>query len=379
MCYTKGMDERDFVTKKRETWEQLAGIVGKAGGRGGARALNREELLALGPLYRRVCSDLAYARAHAVSEDLVTHLNGLAGQAHALLYEAETSGQAARSALNFYMYDFPALLQRHVRYFLAAFGITLVRRVLCLLVRDRPSRSIRSVHSAAVQAVGGNMERGRSRTGVQHGVFRAVVHQQSARGPDRVCHRRCGGRTDVLLYCSINGATLGALSAEITQVHQHAKFWPGILPHGIAELTAIFICGGAGLLLGGSLLLPGRYRRAEAFRKAGLESIYLVLGSIPLFVFAGIVEGMFSHLGLPGWLRLTFAGVNGILWYLLLVCAAPPTGRRYRLARTAELRFRVTRTMQEQERPVFWCSDTGTRILRRVSFFLNTWIPHPKP
>ena len=150
LCYTRSMDERDFVTKKRETWERLAGIVGKAGGRGGTRALNREELLALGPLYRRVCSDLAYARAHAVSEDLIAHLNGLAGQAHALLYEAESSGQAARSVLNFYLYDFPALLQHHVRYFLAAFGITLLGAFYAYWFVTRASRSIRSVHSPAV-------------------------------------------------------------------------------------------------------------------------------------------------------------------------------------------------------------------------------------
>ena len=131
-----------------------------------------------------------------------------------------------------------------------------------------------------------------------------------------------------------NGANIGALSAVVTESHQHANLWPGILPHGIAELTAIFICGGAGLLLGGSLLLPGRYRRSESFRKAGLESVYLVLGTIPLFVFAGIVEGMFSHLGLPRWIRLTFAGLNGILWYVYLFLPRhkpeenpPPTSR----------------------------------------------------
>jgi uncharacterized membrane protein SpoIIM required for sporulation len=311
------MDERDFVTKKRETWERLAGIVGKAGGRGGARALNREELLALGPLYRRVCSDLGYARAHAVSEDLVAHLNGLAGQAHALLYEAETSGQAARSVLNFYIYDFPALLQHHVRYFLAAFGITLLGAFYAYwFVSVHPDQSEVFIPPQFKQSVEKWKE-----GGVQHDSsteFSGQLFTNNQR-VGLIAYATgvvAGVPTVYLLF--YNGATVGALSAEITRVHQHANFWPGILPHGIAELTAIFICGGAGLLLGGALLLPGRYRRAEAFRKAGLESIYLVLGSIPLFVFAGIVEGMFSHLGLPGWLRLTFAGVNGVLWYCYL-------------------------------------------------------------
>src|SRR5579871_1357016 len=120
------MDERDFVSKKRQAWDQLAALIAKANGKGGLKSLSREEILSLGPLYRRVSSDLAYARAHAVSEDLVLHLNGLVGKAHALLYEAETSEKPGRAVLNFYLYDFPMLLQRRAGYFLAALGMTLL-------------------------------------------------------------------------------------------------------------------------------------------------------------------------------------------------------------------------------------------------------------
>ena len=104
----------------------------------------------------------------------------------------------------------------------------------------------------------------------------------------------------------------------MTQVHRHSTFWPGIVPHGIAELTAIFICGGAGFQIGLSLLMPGPYRRADAFRIAGTEGMKLVMGTVPLFIFAGIIEGMFSHLTLPNELRYAFAGLNGVLWYLYL-------------------------------------------------------------
>ncbi|KAG8526085.1 uncharacterized protein KY384_000077 [Bacidia gigantensis] len=110
-----------------------------------------------------------------------------------------------------------------------------------------------------------------------------------------------------------NGTTLGAFSAVMTQAHQHAHFWPGILPHGIAELTAIFICGGAGLLFGVALLLPRPYSRADALRIYGMDAIKLTLGTIPLFIFAGVIEGMFSHLAIPPAARYAFAGVNGVL------------------------------------------------------------------
>ena len=311
------MDEREFARRKREGWEQLAALVEKANSKSGVKALSREDLLALGPLYRRACSDLAYARVHAVSADLVAQLNGLVGQTHALLYEAEHSGRALRSIVDFYLYDFPALLQKHVRYFLAAFGLTVIGAFYAYwFVQTHPTQEEvfippqfkksfdiwkkGAVASPSSTEFSGELFANNQRVGLIAYATGVVA----------------GVPTCYMLF--ENGATLGALSAVVTQSHQHANLWPGILPHGIAELTAIFICGGAGLLLGGSLLLPGRYRRSESFRKAGLESIYLVLGTIPLFVFAGIVEGMFSHLGLPGWIRLAFAGMNGVLWYTYL-------------------------------------------------------------
>ncbi len=311
------MDERDFVTKKRETWEQLGAIITRASGRSGTRRLSREELLAAGPLYRRVCSDLAYARAHNVGGDLAAHLNDLVGQAHALLYGMEAGGQRARAILQFYLFDFPALLQRRLRYFLAAMGITFLGAFYAYwFVTAYPAQSDVFIPP-------------QMKASVEQWKQGAVKHDSSAEFSGALFTNN--QRVGLIAYASgiaagvptcyllfTNGSTIGALAAEVTIVHQHGKLWPGILPHGIAELTAIFICGAAGLLLGGALLFPGPYHRADAFRRAGLDSIYLVLGSIPLFIFAGIVEGMFSHLGLAAWVRLTFAGINGTLWYLYL-------------------------------------------------------------
>src|ERR1700760_394665 len=123
------MDERDFVSRKREAWDRLTALIDKANGAGGVKALSREEILSLGPLYRRASSDLAYARAHAINKDLILHLNGLVGRAHALLYQAETSGNVMGSLANFYLYEFPALLQKRFKFFAAAFLISVLSGV----------------------------------------------------------------------------------------------------------------------------------------------------------------------------------------------------------------------------------------------------------
>src|SRR5579862_544489 len=307
------MNEREFAARKRADWERLSRILKLANSAKGVRALGREELRALAPLYRRASSDLAYVRAHAVSDDLILHLNDLVGRAHALLYSAETSRAPARVAFDFYLYEFPALLQRRAGYFLAAFVMTAVGGLFAYwLVITQPARldlfipeqlrsSVEVWKSGKVAqdpsaAMAGYL--------MQHNLTVGLLAFASG---VVVCLP-----TAYLMF--VNGATLGALAALMTQIHRHDTLWPGILPHGIAELTAIFICGAAGLRIGGAVLAPGAYRRADAFVLAGREAICLVLGTIPLFVFAGLVEGLFSHLNLPPALRLAFAAMNGLFW-----------------------------------------------------------------
>ncbi|HLV79562.1 MAG TPA: stage II sporulation protein M [Chthonomonadaceae bacterium] len=311
------MDERGFVSKKRADWVRLESLISKAGGRQGVRGLGREELLALGPLYRRASSDLAYARARAISPDLVAYLNGLVGRAHALMYEAETSRSPARSVFDFYLYEFPALLQRYVVYFLAAVVATGLGIAFAYwLVIHQPNKIWVFIPEGFRQAVEG-WKSGKVADPASAAFSSSLMTHNLEVDLISFAAGVLGGiPTACELF--INGATLGALAALMTQVHHHDTLWPGILPHGIAEFTAMFICGAAGFRVGIALLLPGAYTRRDALRLAALDAVKLVLGTIPLTIFAGIVEGMFSHLAISATVRYTFAGVNGLIWYLYL-------------------------------------------------------------
>ena len=318
------MDERSFVDKKRADWDRLAELIGKAGGMQGVRKLTRDEVKELGPLYRRTSSDLAYARSHATNSDMVLHLNGLVGRAHALMFEAQKSKSAGHSIVNFYVMEFPTLLQKHYRYFLAALAFTIFGGVFgyWLVIRDENKINV-FIPPQLRESVKGWKEGTVAHEGSPEFAGSLMTHNQTI-GLIAFAGGVAAGLppATAMFY---NGAMVGALAALMTHVHKHGSFWPGILPHGIAELTAIFICGAAGFLIGMSLLFPGRYRRSDAFLRGGLDAIKLVLGSIPLFIFAGIVEGMFSHLKIAPAIRYSFAGVNGVLWYLYLFIPRRPS------------------------------------------------------
>src|SRR5579872_3288455 len=117
------MDEREFVEKHQAHWQRLAAILAVAS-EDGPRALSRDQVRDLGPLYRRAASDLAYARAHAVSPSLVGYLNDLVGRSYSLLYR--TDSRQWGGLLRFFTRDFPATFRRRLPFFLASLGFLCV-------------------------------------------------------------------------------------------------------------------------------------------------------------------------------------------------------------------------------------------------------------
>ena len=126
-----------------------------------------------------------------------------------------------------------------------------------------------------------------------------------------------------------NGFVLGALIAVVQPTHHLASMWAGILPHGICELSAIFIDGGAGLCIGWALIAPGDYSRKDALVIAGRDACKMVVGTIPLFIIAGIIEGNVSHSSLPHFVKFTLAAAQfaALMFYIYGSRSPTPLGR----------------------------------------------------
>lgn len=313
------MDERDFLLKKQASWNQLLQIVDRCRASRGVHKLSREELEMLGPLYRRAASDLAYARAHAISEPLIVYLNNLVGRAHALLYQTESAGW--RGIIEFLRWGFPALVRRRIGYVLVAFGITILSAIFAAALIQHDPRNLDFF-------VGGDPRRWLHywKTGhVTHRISNAQGEAMSLLIMTNNIYVSImaflGGITGALFTVYMlyqNGAMLGAYVLEISKAHQNLTFWPAILPHGIIELTSIFIAGGAGLLLGQAILMPGEYRRRDAIAMRGREAVQMALGVIPLLVIAGTIEGFLSHSTLSAPFRLIFAVITAVALYSYL-------------------------------------------------------------
>lgn len=110
-----------------------------------------------------------------------------------------------------------------------------------------------------------------------------------------------------------NGVMLGAF-----QYFFYAKGLLGtsmlsIWLHGTLEISAIVIAGGAGLVVGNSLLFPKTYSRSYALKQGTKEALKIVVGLIPVFIIAAFIESFWTRLTeMPIAFNLTIIGLSAI-------------------------------------------------------------------
>jgi uncharacterized membrane protein SpoIIM required for sporulation len=94
-----------------------------------------------------------------------------------------------------------------------------------------------------------------------------------------------------------------------------------IFPHGVIELTAICIAGGAGLMLGWALIAPRNLTRWDSLRKASRDALPLIGGVIAMLIVAGILESCVARTTLPRTFKLVVAVLTffGLLAYFGLM------------------------------------------------------------
>jgi uncharacterized membrane protein SpoIIM required for sporulation len=116
-----------------------------------------------------------------------------------------------------------------------------------------------------------------------------------------------------------NGLLIGVIGMACASAGMSLQLWSFVAPHGVLELPAIMIAGGAGLRLAHGLLFPGLLPRRESVGRAGTEAVKLTLGCVPILIVAGIIEGFVSPTDLSVTMKFSMAAATFVLFggYLL--------------------------------------------------------------
>lgn len=117
-----------------------------------------------------------------------------------------------------------------------------------------------------------------------------------------------------------NALNIGVSAAVVAHWAGAGQFFAFILPHGLPELTAVFIAGAAGLRVFWSLLVPGPRPRMEAVARTGRAMVTIALGLVILLFVSGLLEGFVTPSGLPVWIKISLgSGVVIAVWCYILV------------------------------------------------------------
>jgi uncharacterized membrane protein SpoIIM required for sporulation len=102
----------------------------------------------------------------------------------------------------------------------------------------------------------------------------------------------------------MNALNLGISAGLMSHARRLDAFFGFVLPHGMLELTAVFVAGGAGLKLGWTLIDPGRRGRGQALARQGRASATVALGLVAVLLVSGMIEGFITPSGWPAPVRI---------------------------------------------------------------------------
>ncbi len=280
--------------------------------------------------YRKLCNHYGLAKARHYSPALVDSLHGLVLRGHRQLYRKKT--RPVWAAVTFIARDFPRTLRQHLFAFWLSFALFYIPlagaglaayqnpTLLYSLMEEGKVASMESMYHPESGRFG-RTEKQRSESDFQ--MFGYYIFNNISIGFRTFAGGMVFGLGSVfaLLY---NGVMIGGVAGYLSHPPYGPIFWQFVLGHGALELTAIVISGAAGLLLGASIIRPGRYRRLDSLRLQAPVALRLVMGAAAMFLGAAFIEAFWSSCNLPEAAKYVFAGCNWALVILYFLFA----GRR---------------------------------------------------
>ncbi|MGV0744163.1 stage II sporulation protein M [Mycolicibacterium sp. XJ870] len=290
------MDVDAFVMAHRATWDRLDQLVKRR------RRLTGAEVDELVDLYQRVSTHLSMVRSASGDSVLVGRLSGLVARARA----AVTGAHAPlwREFVRFWTVSFPVVAYRSWRWWLGtAVGFFVVTAALAIWVSGNPE-----VHSA----LGTPSE---IEELVNHDFASYYSEHPAGSFALRVWVNNAWVAAQCIMFAILlglpipyvlfqNAANLGVIAGLMFHAGAGDLFLGLITPHGLLELTAVFLAGAVGMRLGWTVISPGDRPRGQVLAEQGRAVVSVAIGLVVVLLISGLVEAFVTPSPLPTFARI---------------------------------------------------------------------------
>jgi len=290
------VDVDAFVVAHRPTWERLEQLVKRR------RRLTGDEVDELVDLYQRVSTHLSIVRSSSSDSVLIGRLSGLIARARSVVTGAHAP--LWREFARFWTVSFPVVAYRSWRWWLGtAVAFLFVTTLIALWVSgNQEVQGALKTPSEIDQLVNRDFaeyysENPAASFGLQVWVNNSWVAAQ------------CIGFA-ILLGIPIpyvlfqNALNLGVIAGFMFGADKADIFLGLLTPHGLIELTAVFLAGAVGMRLGWSVISPGNRPRTQVLAEQGRAVVAVAAGLVVVLLVAGLIESLVTPSPLPTFARI---------------------------------------------------------------------------
>jgi uncharacterized membrane protein SpoIIM required for sporulation len=299
------MRETEFIDQNKDKWLELERL-------GASKAKDPEKL---SELFIEATNDLSFSKSYYPSRSIRVYLNNLALNVHSNVYRTRQS--TWKRVKKLWLEQIPRAYYESRRAVLFSFIIFFLSMFVGVFSSMQDPGFVGLMFSEQyIEMTLENIKEGRP-----FGVYASESHM------------------DLFTYVTLNNikvsfvvfvlglffmvGTVGALihNGAMLGAFHYLFYENGLLGeslitvwmHGMPEISAIILAGAAGLELGKGLIFPGTYTRKESFLLGAKKGVLMIIGVVPVFLFAGFVEGFATrYTDIPDLVRIVF----------ILVCAA---------------------------------------------------------
>jgi uncharacterized membrane protein SpoIIM required for sporulation len=284
------MTPLEFETAQAPKWSELEKLIGRE-----ERQLDPERFL---DLYRVCCEHLVLAQARGFPANVIERLSIVTARAHQIVYRRSEFGLAR--VLRVLTVTFPERVRANRNYVLTAVALlmlpaiaiglaTYFRPDLILSVVDsRTAAEFEQMYGPAAKSIGHLRDSGDDWS--MFGFY--IMNNVGIAFQCYVTGVLFG--LGSLFFLFWNGVYMGAIAGYVTSRGFGTTFFSFIVTHSAFELTAIALCGAAGLRVGRGVLFPGRLARLTSMQIAASDTSPIVFGSAVMLVIAAAFEAFWS-------------------------------------------------------------------------------------
>ncbi|MFE6187252.1 stage II sporulation protein M [Streptomyces sp. NPDC056465] len=331
------MDLDVFVTTHRIEWDRLDHLLHRG------RSLTGEEADELVSLYQHTATHLSLIQSSAPDPLLTARLTQLVARARSTV--TGTRRASWRDAARFLTAGFPAAVYRSRHWWIPTAVLSvLLAAVIGWWIGTHPEVQASIAAPDDLRALtrpGGEYETYYSSHPAAS--FAAQVWTNNAQAAAMCLVLGAFLGIPVIWILFVNVLNLAVGIGLMSSAGRLDTFLGLVLPHGLLELTAVFVAAGTGLRLGWTVIEPGPRSRRSALAQQGRAAIGMAIGLALVLFVSGLIEGFVTPSGLPTWARITI-GIAAELAFLLYVyvlggraARAGETGDLERAERSAEL------------------------------------------